>query len=421
MKCKTPHVLFIHSAWPNQFSLLHAYFQEARLAHSLFLTTEQCRSQYQYSESFPNGVISYVPDGDQGPHSYYYSGIAERNARHALNILRACKAILDKHPIDIIVAHGVLGAPHMLFDEVDVPIVSYVEFPSFRHHDWDPRYPPQDAQRYCDKYEEMLNYQVAIKSDLVITPSLYAKNMFPEELRGNVAVRMEGFDPRKLGIDDPAKAMFEKHPGCVYAGFAASVLSSEKGFEQFIVISKRLSAINPDIRYVVMGAEEGGSYGFEKNLLDQIGGQPFFRDYVLSKYEVDKDLYVFTGRVDESAFSATIRAVDFFVYPLQFGSANWGLYELLLRGKPVVASNRCFLPEIITHGENGLLVDFDDIEGWVNACNRIALNPSDYMAMGSKAALDGRKYYIENVAEDYLGTFSRVIERSRTQNRYDLA
>jgi glycosyltransferase involved in cell wall biosynthesis len=413
MKCKTPNVLFIHSAWPNQFSLLHAYFQESGLAHSLFLTSEQCRSQHQYGETFPNGVLSYVPDGDQGPHSYYYSGIVERNARHALNILRACRATLDNHPIDIIVAHGILGAPHMLFGEVDVPIATYVEFPSFRHHGWDLRYPPQDAQRYCDKYEEMLNYQAAIRSDLVITPSEHARNMFPTELRGNVTVRMEGFDPRKLGINDPDKAAFEKQPGFVYAGFAASVLSSAKGFEQFILISKRLSAVNPDIRYVVMGAEEGANYGFEKNFLDQMNGQPSFRDYVLTKYGVDTELYLFTGRLDEYAFSATIRAVDFFIYPLQFGSANWGLYELLLRGKPVVASNRCFLPEVITHGENGLLVDFDDIEGWVNACNRIALHPSDYTAIGNKAALDGRKYYIENVAEEYLRTLCKVIGRSR--------
>ncbi len=40
--------------------------------------------------------------------------------------------------------------------------------------------------------------------------------------------------------------------------------------------------------------------------------------------------------------------------------------EVLLRGIPVVASARCYVPEFIVPGKNGELVeDYDDITEWV--------------------------------------------------------
>ena len=407
---KKLNILFIHSCYINQFTLLHKYFQETNIANSLFLTSEQEVNWYRANGTqFPKNLLTYAPDGDIGQNTYYYISTVERSARHSLHILYACKKILETHKIDLIVAHGYFGAPHMLFDEIDVPIVTYIEFPSFRHHQWDPKYPPHDGQRYNDKYNEMLYYYAAMKSALVITPSLYAKNMFPAKMQGNIIAQMEGFDPEEIKFNNPYLLAFKKEPGCIYVGFSASGLTSEKGFEQFIIISKRLSELNTKIRYVLLGDPKGTSYCYENSFVaNNFGIDKTFKDYLFSKYEVNESLYICTGKLDMPRLSTAIHNMDFFLYPLQFGSANWGLYEILLRGKIIVASNRCFLPEVITDGQNGFLLDYDDIEGWANLCNQIANNLDDYKNIGYNAAKSGEAFHIENIAKQYVDIFNNI-------------
>jgi glycosyltransferase involved in cell wall biosynthesis len=291
-----------------------------------------------------------------------------------------------------------------------------VEYPSFRHHQWDPKYPPMDGQRYTDKFDEMLNYFAAVKSDLVITPSRYAKRMFPAMMQDKVTAQMDAFNPRLIESHDPDKVAFKKEPGRIYVGFAANVLSSEKGLEQFVATSKKLSALNPNIRYVLIGDAKGPGYCYEYIFLEQRFGKNSpvtFRDYLFSKYGVNESLYTSVGRLDAQSLSATINAVDFFLYPLQFGSANWGIYELLLRGKIVIASNRCFLPEVIAHGENGFLLDYDDTDAWAKLADAIARDLEAYQAIGRKAADMGGKYHMENTAEDYLGILMQVVEKRK--------
>jgi glycosyltransferase involved in cell wall biosynthesis len=402
-------ILFIHGAWWNQFSLLHRYFQETQAADSLFLTSEKDIKWYRENDpKLPKNIFSYTPDGELNENTYYYSSGTEQNARNGVRILEASKAILAKHEIDLVVNHAILGAPHMLFDEISVPIVSYVEFPSYRHHQWDPKYPPDNEQRYHDKYDEMLNYYAALKSDLVITPSQYAKNMFPKVIQKKIIAQMEGFDPKEITFNSPELLSFKKEPGYIYIGFLAANLTSEKGFEQFIIISKRLSEINKKIRYVLLG-DSTQCYGFEGIFLARnVGGNKTFKDYLFSKYGVDESLYTCTGRIGKEALSTAIHHMDLFLYPLQFGSANWGLYEILLRGKIIVASNKCFLPEVIANGRNGFLVDYDDIERWVSLSNEIANNLMRYKHIEQQAAESGKKFYIENVASKYIDIFRSV-------------
>ena len=414
---KRLNVLFVHNSWPNQFSLLHKYFRSTKLANSYFLMTETDRRAYQFQASFPDQVFSYAPDGEVGPNSYYYSGPAESNARHAIGVLNACKAIATSRGIDVVVAHGILGAPYMLFDEIDCATVAYVEFPSFRQHGWDPQYPPHDGQRYCDKFEEMLNYFAAIKADAVVTPSLYAKSMFPEALQRNVHVQMEGFDPGALSIHDEALVAFRKEPGLTYLGFSARAMSSEKGLETFVRVSRRLSQINPNVRFVLIGSETGGSYGFENLVLEKRRPPVTFKEHLFEKYAVDESLYIATGPLEGAAFWSTLRAVDFFLYPLQFGSANWGFYELLLRGKIIIAANRCFMPEVIVSGENGFLVEDDDIEGCAILCDQIARDPQKYAHIGRAAAKTGERFYIENAARGYAGLLRRVVRKRNAAER----
>ncbi|MCK5831373.1 MAG: hypothetical protein KAH20_13845 [Methylococcales bacterium] len=244
---------------------------------------------------------------------------------------------MQQQAIDLIVAHGTAGAPLMLFDELNIPIITYIEFPSFKQHGWDEKYPPPKEKQLRDKNFEMLSYFNALKSQLVITPSLYVKAMFPIELQSKVVVQMEGFNFASNKCKE-LPPHFERQKGTTYIGFAARDLSSAKGFEQFIKITQRITALRDNVQFVVIGSTQL-LYSYEQHfLLDKYGQDTkiSFADYILGTTGINRKNYIFTGMLDYATYGSTIKMVDLFLYPVQFSSASWGLIELMGRGKIVV-------------------------------------------------------------------------------------
>jgi SAM-dependent methyltransferase len=66
--------------------------------------------------------------------------------RRSLGLRNVLQQFHKQTPIDVLLAHVTMGSPSLLFDEFDFPIVTYIEFPSFRLHGWDERYPPPEGQ-----------------------------------------------------------------------------------------------------------------------------------------------------------------------------------------------------------------------------------------------------------------------------------
>lgn len=98
-----------------------------------------------------------------------------------------------------------------------------------------------------------------------------------------------------------------------------------------------------------------------------------------------------------------------FLYPLQFGSGNWGLFELLGRGKIVIASDRCFVPEVITHDVNGLLCDYDNPDEWVRRTLEVLDNLKPHRVLGETARRMSVRYSIDRVATEFLTLCARLL------------
>ena len=63
------------------------------------------------------------------------------------------------------------------------------------------------------------------------------------------------------------------------------------------------------------------------------------------------------------------------------------LFEAMAAGRPIIASNIPTIREILDNGETGLLVDPEDIEGWLEAVKKLKNNPG----MALKLAMKCRK------------------------------
>lgn len=402
-------VLFIHEGL-GQFHRLHEYLNAEGLAHSWFLCSN---AVYQAEKDrVPNLVPFQV--AAENPKSYFYTKNLEARIQRSFLIKQAVSGLLERTGIDVIVAHGSGGFPLQLFGEFDIPIITYIEFPSFTHHGGDPKYPQPDYATYRDKVFEMTSYHQALKSDLVIVPSAYAKSMFPACLHDKIVPQMEGFDI----VRKPSR--FVKEDGFVHIGFAARDLSSAKGFEQFILIAKEILKERRNVRFVFCGAPKV-LYSYETAFLQSRfadGERPeSFMHYVLAREGISLDetsafRHVNFASYDE--FASYVEAMDLFLYPLQFGSANRGLFELLFRGRIVIGSDRCFVPEVIRHRYNGLLCKYDDVDAWVRHAIDVIDAPDKYRHLGDNALHDAqRRFHISNVAGNYLDIFEMAINRRR--------
>lgn len=404
---KRPVIVFVGAVYPGQHGLLCEYLRQSGLAETYFITTPG--NVEANSGRIPN-LVPFQPDGKiVGPQSYYYSDKVERSARIGRGILTAVQELHKKTPIDVIFAHSLWGAPHFLYDEIDAAIVSYIEFPSYHAHGWDPDYPPDLSQRMSDRNMEMLHFHQALKSDLTIVPSAHAKSIFPPELRGRIEVQLEGFDinpapPRQRDLDAPFTI-----------GFSARDLSNSKGIDIFIRLVDRLIAEGAKARFVAIGDPNATTYGYEAQWVERRykGEVKNFRDHALRLYP-RAEVIEFPGKLPYAEFGALISSVDLFLYPLRFGVANWGLMEILARGGCVIAPNRGYAAELISDDVNGqLMPDSDD--DWIAAIHALMADPERRERYSDAARATGAGFHISAVAQRYMMLFRQAINAKRSR------
>ena len=132
-----PVIVFVSAVTPGQFNGLAEYLHAAGLAESWYLTT--AGHAKTHGETYKR-LLPFTPDGQIiAPQSYYYSDKTERSARISRGVLTALTELRKTTRIDLVFAHGLWGAPMFLYDEIDAAIASYIEFPSYAAHGWDPR------------------------------------------------------------------------------------------------------------------------------------------------------------------------------------------------------------------------------------------------------------------------------------------
>ncbi len=108
------------------------------------------------------------------------------------------------------------------------------------------------------------------------------------------------------------------------------------------------------------------------------------------------------GWVDNSEIDRYMEACDAVIVPSRWEGFGIVAIEALRNKKPVIASNRGALPEIIQHGVNGYIFDFDNKEELVSIVQ--SLNKSKLEAMGEA----GERIFYERFHSDKM---NKQIER----------
>jgi phosphatidylinositol alpha-1,6-mannosyltransferase len=118
----------------------------------------------------------------------------------------------------------------------------------------------------------------------------------------------------------------------------------------------------------------------------------------------------FLGHVDHSKLPAHYASAHLFVLPSRMENFPLVLLEAMAGGLPVVATAVGGVPEMVVHGETGLLIPPNDPQALAEAINSLLDDPERMEAMGAK----GRQRVMERftwdkVAERMVGYFREIL------------
>lgn len=94
-----------------------------------------------------------------------------------------------------------------------------------------------------------------------------------------------------------------------------------------------------------------------------------------------------------------LSALDLFVLPSHSEGVSLALLEAMAAGLPVIATAVGGLPEVVTDGDNGLLVPPEDPEALATALERLLEDPALAQRLGANA----RRHVEENFSLERLG------------------
>ncbi|MEB3259289.1 MAG: glycosyltransferase [Cyanobacteriota bacterium] len=207
----------------------------------------------------------------------------------------------------------------------------------------------------------------------------------PALFRERISVIHEGIDTEAIGPNPEARVHLQRagltlRPGDEVLSFVARNLEPYRGFHTFLRLLPELQRRRPGLQVLIVGAD-GVSYGKPP------AGGGTWRQVLLRELEGQLDLtrLHFVGQVPHPVLHELFqvcRAHVYFTYPFVL---SWSLLEAMACGAVVVGSATPPVEEVITSGENGLLVPFFDREGWLNTLEEVLAEPEKHRRLGLRA------------------------------------
>jgi len=150
-------------------------------------------------------------------------------------------------------------------------------------------------------------------------------------------------------------------------------LERRKGGEILVRDAARILSLDPRIRITLAGELDMGEAGNYRNAIERsISGD-------------DRSRLQFLGPVMREDLLRLYGTLDMFLLPSLFENAPYALLEAMAAKLPVIAARTGGIPELITHGETGLLFDIDNQESLLDSIKRFITTPETAMACAGKA------------------------------------
>lgn len=202
-------------------------------------------------------------------------------------------------------------------------------------------------------------------------------------------VEVERFDPARV---EPIPELNDGRPNILFVGRP----EKRKGVGYLLRAYPRIKAAFPDARFIIVGA---GNWE-----------ESPYRAYI--ERQGMKDITI-VGRVSDADLPRYHRSAHVFCAPaVQGESFGIVLLEAMAAGLPIVASNIEGYSQVLTDGEEGILVPPRDEEAVADSVCRLLEDRALAAAMGERGLHTASLYSWQRIAEDVLDFYVKTGLRS---------
>jgi glycosyltransferase involved in cell wall biosynthesis len=390
------HVLFVHRAFPAQFGRL-----------ALELTKRygwRCSCLFQHLSRCPSPTpemlerLELLPIQGAPPASASAETPWPQTHGLALEIGRTVFETVKAKRLtpDLVVGHGGLTPTLFLRELLPCSLVDYCEYffaPCGRDLTYRLDLPPVEQalfQPRCINAATLLNLTAV---DAAYSPTEWQQRSFPQRFWPKIAVHFDGIDTEVYQPRNGPRALAGSPvpEDTRIVTFAARGLESMRGFDLFVSVARHILHQRKDVVFAVAG-DEGVYYGWDK----QRTGGATFRDWVLSRADVDRSRFLFLGQIEPEELARVLCLSDLHIYLTVPFVLSWSLFNALACGCVVLAADVPPVREVIDPGQNGLLEPLFDVEGLADTALRVLKAPKEFHALGQNGrSLIAIKYGLE--------------------------
>jgi glycosyltransferase involved in cell wall biosynthesis len=169
-----------------------------------------------------------------------------------------------------------------------------------------------------------------------------------------------------------------------------------KGHREFVEAALRICELDRDVMFLVVGQPpDDQSAAFQEAL----------KLSIRTAGHVSR--FFFLGHRDDVA--AVMRTLDVLVVPSYSESFGRVVVEAMAAGDAVVCSDAGALPELVTDGENGLLVRTGDVDGLLQTLLTMIRNRELRERLGRSARASAQKFAVEQHVDTLQHVYDDVL------------
>lgn len=409
-------ILFIHPNFPAQFRHLATHFA-ADTANEVVFACTHIRPEW----NLPNvrkvqfGTKFVPPKEGHRLAGYYEQAVAQGEAGYVLCRKLAASGFVP----DVVVGHSGWGATMFVRDALpDVPFVGYFEwFYNARSADmtFDPDDRPGEAQLLNLRTRNAVILNDLESCTLGMVPTLWQARQFPKTYRKRLTVRHDGVDTRffaPLGREEWKKGLVL--PGLDLSGvreivtYATRGMEPYRGFPQFMQSLPVVLERRPRAHVIIVG-EDRVCYG--KSPAQGGTWKEAMLEYLRGAVPAEAlERVHFTGSLPYGQYRAVLQHSLAHVYLTRPFVLSWSMLEAMSCGVPLIASGTDPVREVVTHGENGVLVDFFSPQAIADAVCQALADPAAMMPLRRKARQDIlQRYSLERLLPGHARLVRSVV------------
>jgi glycosyltransferase involved in cell wall biosynthesis len=384
-------ILFVHQNFPGQYLHLARYLGSTGEHEVIFIT--------QRTDADLPGVrrINYKPAREVTKGVHHYLQETEAGVLNAQNVARVALSLKESGFVpDVMLGHNGWGELWYLKEVFpNTPLIGYFEF-FYRLHGADVGFEPGPPLIFDVgpriRTKNLGNLLALDTVDYGQCPTTWQKSLYPKEYQSKLHIVHEGIDTQVVTPDQSARFTIPNTDITLTAGdevvtYVSRNLEPYRGFPSFMRSLPAILAQRPNAQVIVVGGDDT-SYGpkpangksFRAQLLEELGPM------------LDLKRVHFLGKVPYSSFVRILQVSTVHVYLTYPFVLSWSMLEAMSAGCLIVGSRTQPVEEVITDGENGLLVDIFSPD---ESARRVVDVLTDRQAY-APLKLNARKTIVEN-------------------------